>query len=442
MKKILTIAGFDPSNGAGITKDIEIFQSKGIHGVSAPTCIVNQGPDGVSEVSPVPTGVFSEMLEVARGIDIDAMKIGVLFNEDYVHMVADFIKSWSRHIPVVLDTVFSSKNKKELLTEKGIEALKKNLLPLVSVVTPNIDETSLLTGNDIKDTNSMEDAAKAIFAFGAKSVVVKGGHIKAEPIDLLFDGKDMTRYTRSRLDKEIHGTGCVFSSLLTSYLCLGYPIKEAFHATEAQLNDLLDESYRITDGGYHYISSGILDSYKGERWEVIQALKQAAMILEMLNPIEFVPAVQMNMGFAIESARDVRDVAAFPGRISVHNEKIFIKGEPCFGSSSHVARLILGMMRHYPYLRSCANLRFDKTIIEKAKKIGMSVVFFDRQKEPEAIKEIEGKSLDFLSEHALLGIDGPPDIIYDVGDVGKEPMIRLFGKNPFEVIKKMEMMKP
>ncbi|HOJ70501.1 MAG TPA: bifunctional hydroxymethylpyrimidine kinase/phosphomethylpyrimidine kinase [Syntrophorhabdaceae bacterium] len=442
MKKILTIAGFDPSNGAGITKDIEIFQSRGIHGISAPTCIVNQDPDGVSGVYPIPVEEFSEMLQVAKRMGIDAIKIGVLFNEDYVKTVASFIKSYNRQIPIVLDTVFSSKNRKELLTKKGIEALKETLLPLVTVVTPNIDEAATLTGIDIQDTGSMEGAAKAIYGLGPKSVVVKGGHIEGQPVDLLFDGKEATAYTRMRLDKEIHGTGCVFSSLLTSYLCLGYPIQEAFYGSESQLNGLLNGSYRITPTGYHYISSGILDSYDRDRWEVIQILRQAAMLIEMMNPIEFVPAVQMNMGFALENAMAIGDVAAFPGRISVHNERIYIKGEPCFGSSSHVARLILGMMRRFPFLRSCANLRFDKATIEKAKKTGMSVVFFDRKKEPEALKEIEGKSLDFLSEHALSGIDRPPDIIYDEGDMGKEPMIRLFGKTPLEVIKKMEMIRP
>jgi len=122
MKKILTIAGFDPSNGAGITKDIELFQSRGIHGIAAPTCIVNQGPDGVSGVYPIPVGEFSEMLQVAKHMGIDAIKIGVLFNEDYVKTVASFIKSYNRQIPIVLDTVFSSKNRRELLMTKGIWA--------------------------------------------------------------------------------------------------------------------------------------------------------------------------------------------------------------------------------------------------------------------------------------------------------------------------------
>jgi len=442
MKKILTIAGFDPSGGAGITKDMDVFQSMGIHGISVPTCIVNQGPLGVTDVYPIPTDELSRMLHLVAHTDIDAIKMGVLFSEDHIEKIISFIKSYKREIPIVLDPVFSSKNKTGLLTEKGIKVLKDGLIPLVTVMTPNADEAGILTGNTITDEGSMEEAAKAIYALGARYVILKGGHIKGDPIDILFDGKDFTRYGKERLHTEVHGTGCVFSSLLASYLCLGYPMKEAFNATESKIKDLLCSAYRITETGYHYISTDILNSHDANKWQVIEMLKQAGKLLEGLNPVELVPAVQMNIGFALQNATNIEDVAAFPGRISVHKGKIYLKGEPCFGASSHVARLILGMMRRYPFVRSCANIRYDKAIIETAERKGLWVLFFDRQKEPESIKAVEGKSLDFLSEHALSGIETLPDIIYDIGDMGKEPMIRLFGRDPLEVIKKMEMIRP
>ncbi len=442
MKKIITIAGFDPSGGAGITKDMDVFQSMGIHGISVPTCIVNQGPLGVANIYPIPIDEFTRMLNLVSAIEVDAIKIGVLFSEDHIDKVMSFIKSYKRRIPIVLDPVFSSKNKTGLLTEKGIERLKNELVPNVTVITPNADEAGILTGKVIKDEESMEEAAKAIYALGAGYVILKGGHIKGDPIDILFDGKDFIRYGKERLQLEVHGTGCVFSSLLASYLCVGYPVKEAFNYTESRIKGILYNAYRITETGYHYISSDIINSHDAHRWQVIEMLKQGGRRLEELNPVELVPAVQMNIGYAVQDAENIDDVAAFPGRISVHKDKIYFKGEPCFGASSHVARLILGMMRRYPFIRSCANIRYDKAIIEAAGRIGLQVLFFDRQKEPESIKAVEGKSLDFLSEHALSGIETPPDIIYDIGDMGKEPMIRLFGRNPLEVIKKMEMIRP
>lgn len=440
MKKILTIAGFDPSGGAGITTDINVFQNNGFHGLSIPTCTVVQGPYGVSEVYPTPYEVFSYMLNEIKGIHIDAVKIGVLHDEPYVEKVSGFINTLGDQVPLVLDPVFSSKNKTELLTPRGILKLKETLIPRVTVLTPNIDEAEVLTGITIKDIKSMEMAASILYREGAKSVIIKGGHLKGRPVDILFDGKELTRYLRERLDKEIHGTGCVFSSLLASYMCLGYPIKEAFNATEHQLEHLLKESFRIADGGYYYMSMGILKSEDAEKWEVINTLKVAKDLLYELNPYELVPEVQMNLGYAVRNAQTEEDVAAFPGRISVYKKRLYFKGEPCFGASSHVARLILGMMKKYPFIRSCANIKYSEMTIKKAKKNKMNIVFFDRRVEPEDIKQKEGKSLEFLLNQTLLKNNTAPDIIYDTGDTGKEPMIRLFGRDPVEVIKKMEMM--
>ncbi|HOJ42578.1 MAG TPA: bifunctional hydroxymethylpyrimidine kinase/phosphomethylpyrimidine kinase [Syntrophorhabdaceae bacterium] len=442
MKKILTIAGLDPTGGAGITMDVSVFQFNGIYGLSIPTSIVVQGPYGVSEVYPIPHEAFSFMLNETRVMDLDAVKIGVLYDEPYVEKVSDFIKTLDKKIPIVLDTVFSSKNKTELLTARGILKLKASLIPRVTVLTPNIEEAEALTEISVKDITSMKKAASILFRDGAKAVVIKGGHSKGKPVDILFDGTETITYSRERLDREIHGTGCVFSSLLTSYLCLGYSIKEAFFASEHQLDYLLKESFKIAGGGYYYMSLGILRSNNGERWEVINTLKQAKDLLYELNPIELVPAVQMNLGYAIKDASKEEDIAAFPGRISVHKNRVYFKGEPCFGASSHVARLILGMMKKYPHIRSCANIKYDDKIIKKAKKGNMGILFFDRKKEPQHIKQKEGKSLDFLLNEILPETDMPPDIIYDTGDMGKEPMIRLFGRNPIEVIKKMEMILP
>ncbi|HOP84886.1 MAG TPA: bifunctional hydroxymethylpyrimidine kinase/phosphomethylpyrimidine kinase [Syntrophorhabdaceae bacterium] len=439
MKNILTIAGFDPTGGAGITIDLNVFQNNGIHGLAIPTCAVVQGPFGVSKIYPTPYDTFSYMLNEIKDIEIDTIKIGVLYDEQFIEKILDFINGLGKHVPIVLDPVLKSKNKTELLKQKGILRLKESLIPFVTVITPNIYEAEILTGINIKDIKTMEGAALSLNAMGAKAVVVKGGHIQGKPVDLLFDGKGIVTYTRERINKEIHGTGCVFSSLLASYICTGYTIKEAFLETEHKLDDLLKQSYRITGGGYYYMSIGKTQFNSAQRWEVINTLKEAAEIIYRLNPFELVPQVQMNLGYAIKGAKDEEDVAAFPGRISVYKKKVYIKGEPCFGASSHVARLILGMMKKFPHIRSCANIRYSEKIIEKARQLNMNVVFFDRRLEPEDIKKIEGQSLNFLLNEIISRIDSSPDMIYDIGDIGKEPMIRLYGKDPIEVVKKMEM---
>jgi hydroxymethylpyrimidine kinase / phosphomethylpyrimidine kinase / thiamine-phosphate diphosphorylase len=441
MKKILTIAGYDPSTGAGITKDLDVFSSLGLHGISVPTCMVLQGPQGVQDVYPIPYVQFIEMIDMLKmGLPIDGIKIGAVWNEAYVERIASFLNGFD-NVPLIVDPVIQSKNKTRLLTDKGLAKLIEIVFPLTDVITPNLHEASLIIGKEVSTLKDMESCAKDIFNMGSKAVVVKGGHLPGEPVDLFFDGKEFTSWKKRRVDREVHGTGCIFSSLMTAFLVNGYSKKEAFLASEKAMEELLGESYRIDVDGYFYMSSNIINSRFSDRWKVLQTITDAGEMLCRLNMVELIPAVQMNMGYAIKDARGIEDIAAFPGRIGVNNGKILIKGKPDFGTSSHLARVILTCMKYHPHIRSCVSVRYDRAIIEKAHKSAMKVLFFDRKNKPGRVKKEEG-SLDSLTEEVLKWTDQPPDIIYDLGNVGKEPVIRLFAKEPFELIKKMEMIRP
>ncbi len=442
MKKILTIAGYDQSTGAGITKDLDVFSALGMHGVSVPTCIVLQGPQGVRDVFPISYSQFFEMMDmVKKSSPVDGIKIGVVWNEAYIERIASLLSDLDNPA-LVVDPVMESKNGTRLLSDEGLKCLIELIFPMADVVTPNLPEASFIIGKEVKTLKDMEACAKDIFDMGPKAVVVKGGHLTGEPVDLFFDGKEFTSWKKHRIDREVHGTGCAFSSLMTAFLVQGYDKKEAFLASEKLMEELLADSYRIDSDGYFYASSGIINSRFSDRWSVLQSMKEAGEMLCRLNMVELIPAVQMNMGYAIRDAGGTEDIAAFPGRIGIHNGKILIKGEPAFGASSHVARLILTCMKYYPHIRSCVSVRYDREIIEKALESAMKVLFFDRKNEPERVKEAEGKSLDYLTEEALKRADQPPDIVYDLGDIGKEPIIRLFAKDPLELIKKMEMIRP
>ena len=135
-------------------------------------------------------------------------------------------------------------------------------------------------------------------------------------------------------------------------------------------------------------------------------------------------------------------MAAFPGRIGTFAGKLLLKGEPAFGASSHVARLILTMMRHHPHLRAGLNLRYLEEALDKARAAGLKVSRADRSVEPPEVKAREGLSLDFLVEAVLASTSEAPDIIYDEGEVGKEPLIRLFARTPAEVITKLKAVRP
>jgi len=216
------------------------------------------------------------------------------------------------------------------------------------------------------------------------------------------------------------------------------------------MDELLDELYQpeaapsapTETSGYQYLSMSLRQAWMAERQRVLVRLEQAGERLCQLNPVELVPAVQMNLAYALPGAEEPQEVAAFPGRIGVHAGRLWFKGAPAFGASSHVARLVLTMMRHHPQLRSCVNLRHREDILAKARAAGFTVAEADRTSEPPEVRRIEGRSLDFLVEQVLTSRAEAPDIIYDEGAVGKEPLIRLFGRTPAEVIEKMKVVRP
>ncbi len=441
MTRVLTIAGYDPSHGAGITKDLEVFSTLGLFGLSVPTSFVIQGPHGVSRVEPVGADAFSAMLDRA-GADfaINGVKIGVLTDVGYVATTAAFLAGRATG-PVVLDPVVAAKNGTRLITDDGLKALTTRLLPLATCVTPNIDEAAVLSGGDVRTIEDMAKAARAIIAKGARYAIVKGGHLAGAPVDLLDDGRTVMTYAKKRMDRVVHGTGCMFSSALASFLALGYPIREAFMETEQMMETIIRESIASSADGYFYAYPSTAISRDAEKLRVLESMRDAARRLEALNPVELIPGVQMNIGFALRAATGTEDVAAFPGRIGRSRGRVAVKGPPEFGASSHVARTCLAYMRRYPFMRACAAVRYDEGMIEAAREKGLSVVFVDRADESAASRGREGASIAFIVETALGEAEGPPDIIYDHGDVGKEAVIRLFGRDPGELIKKMEMIR-
>lgn len=266
MKTVITIAGHDLSHGAGITKDLEVFSSLGLHGLSVPTSLVVQGPKGVTAINPIDPALFGNMLRRARtDFRIDGVKIGVVADRPHVEKIVDFVNGCG-NIPVALDPVISAKNGLRLITDEGLKSLRTRLVPVVSCITPNLDEAGTLLGARVHDTGTMELSARAICAMGPKGVVIKGGHLKGDATDLLFDGENITAFQRKRIGKTVHGTGCLFSSYLLSFLVLGYPLREAFLKTEGIMGRLLAESCQPADDGYFYAFPGLLGIDHNALW--------------------------------------------------------------------------------------------------------------------------------------------------------------------------------
>lgn len=268
MKSLLSIAGFDASSGAGVVRDADTFFSFGFHGITVPTCTVVQGPGGVKRIESSPEELFRDTLDAATaGVAIKGVKIGVLCNEFHVRQTARFLAK-RKGMPVILDPVFAAKNGIPLISDGGRAACTDSLFEKVTVVTPNAVEASLITGVKVRTVKGAKKAAEKIHSLGPSAVVVKGGHLEGDPVDVLFDGREFFLYKKKRIPRSIHGTGCSFSSTLTCFLASGYSLPDAFMATQEHLERLFESSYRIDRKGHFYVSSamdGVLHAAKKQK---------------------------------------------------------------------------------------------------------------------------------------------------------------------------------
>lgn len=247
--RVLTIAGSDPSAGAGIQADLRVFERLGCYGMTVVTAVTAQNTVGVQKVHKVPPRIIAAQIDsVARDIGVDACKIGMLYAEQAVDTVAERIDR--REIPnVVLDPVIAAKDGTRLLSSKGIERMKRRLISRCLVVTPNAMEAGILAGMDVGSLDDLRRAAMVIHGFGCRYVLAKGGHIPGEPVDLLFDGNEFTELPGLRIEgAAVHGTGCAFSAALAGRVALGDDIPSAARFAKDFVADLIKSAITIGKG--------------------------------------------------------------------------------------------------------------------------------------------------------------------------------------------------
>jgi hydroxymethylpyrimidine/phosphomethylpyrimidine kinase len=245
---LLTIAGFDPSCGAGIAADLKTFAAHGCYGVAAITSLTVQSTEGVQAVHNTPSAELREQLEtLAKDCDIAAVKIGMLGNRGNAVVVAEFLDA-HKFPHVVHDPVMKSSSGAELLDTAGIKYLIAELLKRSTVITPNVPEAEILTGLEIKDVAGMVAAARKIVEMGAHAVIVKGGHME-RAIDVLFDGEKTTLLGGDRVKgNNNHGTGCTFASAIAAQLASGRGLEEAAMLAKAYVTKAIEKGYAIGKG--------------------------------------------------------------------------------------------------------------------------------------------------------------------------------------------------
>jgi len=246
---VLTIAGFDPSAGAGIAADLKTFAAHNCYGVAAITALTVQSTQGVKSVHDTPASELRAQLDaLLEDIKIAAVKIGMLGHRGNAVVVGEFLDRAG--VPnVVLDPVMkSTSGETDLVDAGGIKYISEELLKRATVVTPNIAEAEILSGIPIKDHAAMEAAARKIVERGARAVVVKGGHME-KAIDVLFDGEEVLRFGGDHLKSEnTHGSGCTFASAIAAQLACGRPLREAVLLAKAYVTKAIEKGYSIGKG--------------------------------------------------------------------------------------------------------------------------------------------------------------------------------------------------
>ncbi len=246
---IMTIAGSDSGGGAGIQADLKTFSALGVFGTAAVTAVTAQNTVAVSAIHEVPTDIITAQIDaVLTDIGADAVKTGMLSSTAIIEAVAEAVQR-HRVRNLVVDPVMVAKSGDRLLRQEAIGAMRSVLLPLATVVTPNIPEAEDLTGITVANDADARRVARAIVDMGAGSVVVKGGHRDGPPTDLFFDGNEFHEFTTERIPTvNTHGTGCTFASAIASYLAHGEPVTIAIKRAKEYVTEAIRASYSIGSG--------------------------------------------------------------------------------------------------------------------------------------------------------------------------------------------------
>lgn len=245
---VLTIAGFDPSAGAGVGADLKTFSAHNCYGIAAITALTVQSTRGVRGVQPVSAELLRAQLdELVKDISVAAVKIGMLATRANVQVVAELLEK-KKFSHVVLDPVLRATSGMELLEPSGVKELSKRLLALATVITPNIAEAAALTGLEIKKLEDMKAAAQKLRELGARAVVITGGELE-KPTDLLYAGSEFTPFGSERIKSEnTHGTGCAFSSAVAASLATGRQLADAVMLAKAYVGRAIEKGYALGKG--------------------------------------------------------------------------------------------------------------------------------------------------------------------------------------------------
>ncbi|WAZ24341.1 bifunctional hydroxymethylpyrimidine kinase/phosphomethylpyrimidine kinase [Streptomyces cinnabarinus] len=246
--RVLTVAGSDSAGGAGIQADLKTMLALGVHGMSVITAVTAQNSLGVQGAWPLPVeAVIAQYRSVVDDIGVQAVKTGMLASAELVEAVAELLGGTDA--PAVVDPVGGSKHGDSLLAASALDSVRTKLLPVATVATPNLDEVAQLTGLRVDSEDDLRRAAAAVLAYGPRWVVIKGGHLAGDAVDLLTDGSEEHWLRAPRHDnRHTHGTGCTLASAIASELAKGRAVPEAVTAAKAYVTGAIAAGFALGGG--------------------------------------------------------------------------------------------------------------------------------------------------------------------------------------------------
>ncbi len=249
IKTALTIAGSDPSGGAGIQADLKTFSAYGVYGMAVPAALTAQNTQGVTAVKTIAPKFMREQLSaVLVDMQVDAVKTGMLLSARTIEIVAEAIKGHQLK-NLVVDPVMVSSTGKRLLRKDAAFSLISLIFPLAELVTPNIDEAEVISGVRIETPDDIEEAARIIHGLGPRFVLIKGGHRRGDPIDLFYNGREFFEYKAKRVEnRKLHGTGCVYSAAITAGLAKGMSVMESIASAKEFITKAIKKAAPVGKG--------------------------------------------------------------------------------------------------------------------------------------------------------------------------------------------------
>ena len=427
---VLTIGGSDPSGGAGIQSDIEYFTTFNIHTFSVITAITQQNTTSFGKVQKIKNSMIKNQLEsIFSDFEINGIKIGMVYDSEIIKIISKYLKN--KKVPIVLDPVIKSTTGGILLKKSAIQDFIKYLIPISTVITPNLNEAEIISKIKLSDKNSIEKIGKIIQSKGIKNVIITGIKNKENEIcDYVFENNRSYLIKSQNIPIENHGSGGIFAASILNYLMKDKNLRESTKFAKKITLHAIKNS-KVIGKGINITQISKTDQIISDLFNSITEFSQIPKISEKI------PECQTNFVFSKVKPKNIKDIVGVSGRIVKSDKQVIVAGELRYGASKHVATAVLEINKKFPEIRSAINIKFEKSMIKKMENKQFIIEFYDRSKEPGKNKS-KGSSIEWGIKNAIKNSNEPPDAIFHEGDFGKEPMTIIFGKTPLDVICKVK----